>query len=85
VAPLGECYLERPASSPVGTETLAREREKLTALLEKTRARLDDAGFRGRAPPEVVREAEEKARELEERIGRIDDHLKSSGSGAVKS
>jgi valyl-tRNA synthetase len=83
VAPLGECHLERPAASPVDTETLAREREKLTALLEKTRTRLSDPGFRDRAPPEVVLETETKARELEERIGRIDDHLKSSGSGAV--
>jgi valyl-tRNA synthetase len=85
VALLGECYVERPAASPIETETLSREREKLTGLLEKTRARLGDAGFRGRAPPEVVRETEEKARELEERIGRIDDHLKSSGSGTAES
>jgi valyl-tRNA synthetase len=82
VAPLGECYVERPAASPVDTETLSREREKLSGLLEKTRGRLDDAGFRARAPPEVVLETEEKARELEERIRRIDEHLKTDGSGA---
>ena len=84
VAPLGECYVVRPAASPVETETLAREREKLRELLERTRGRLAEAGFRSRAPPEVVRETEEKARELEERIGRIDEHLKVSGSGTAE-
>ena len=80
VAPLGECYLERPLASPSATEALEREREKLTELLEKTRARLEDPGFRARAPPEVVREAEEKARDLAERRRRIDEHLKESAS-----
>jgi valyl-tRNA synthetase len=84
VAPLGECYLERPASSPVETEALAREREKLSGLLEKTRARLRDDGFRARAPPDVVQETDEKAHDLEERIRRIDEHLKSGGSREVE-
>jgi valyl-tRNA synthetase len=81
VAPLGECYVERPAARPVDTEALTREREKLTTLLEKTRARLDDPGFRARAPPELVRDTEEKARELEERIHRIDEHMNPGASG----
>jgi valyl-tRNA synthetase len=80
VAPLGECYVERPASSAEATDALEREREKLHDLLEKTRGRLADAGFRARAPAEVVRETEEKARDLEERIRRIDDHLKPAAS-----
>ena len=37
VAPFGECYLERSPAAPEESETLAREREKLQALLEKTR------------------------------------------------
>ncbi|HYA71430.1 MAG TPA: hypothetical protein VEH28_08725, partial [Thermoplasmata archaeon] len=61
-------------------EALAREREKLVALLEKTRARLADPGFRDRAPRDVVREAEEKATELAERVRRIDEHLKEDGA-----
>ncbi len=81
VATLGECYLERPSASPADTEALTREREKLSGLLEKTRTRLDDAGFRARAPPELVHETEEKARELEERIRRIDEHMKPGSSG----
>ncbi|MGA8303515.1 MAG: valine--tRNA ligase [Thermoplasmata archaeon] len=85
VAPLGECYIARPSETPVDTETLAREREKLVGLLERTRARLGDSGFRSRAPPEVVREAEEKARDLEERVRRIDEHLKPEGSRAGQS
>ncbi len=76
VAALGECYLERPPASPAESLALSRERDKLRALLDKTRGRLADGGFRARAPPEVVREAEEKARELEERLRRIDEHLK---------
>jgi valyl-tRNA synthetase len=81
VAPLGECYVERPAARAVDTEALAREREKLSGLLEKTRARLGDGEFRARAPPELVSETEEKARELEERIRRIDEHMNPGGSG----
>jgi len=83
VAPLGECFLERAAATAGSTETLEREREKLSVLLEKTRGRLADPGFRARAPPEVVREAEGKAAELAERIGRIDEQLKEGGSSAV--
>ena len=85
VAPFGECFLERQAAGPAETEALDREREKLVGLLEKTRGRLADTGFRARAPPEVVREAEEKARELAERIRRIDDHLNTGASGSPTS
>jgi valyl-tRNA synthetase len=84
VAPLGECYVERAPASGAETEALEREREKLVALLAKTRGRLADPGFRDHAPPEVVREAEEKAKELEERVGRIDEHLKESGSSSAE-
>jgi valyl-tRNA synthetase len=80
VAALGECYVERPASAPEASESLRKERTKIVALLEKTQARLADSGFRGRAPPEVVREAEEKVRELTERVHRIDEHLKTDVS-----
>ena len=84
VAPLGECYVERTPASGAETEALEREREKLAGLLAKTRARLADNGFHDHAPPEVVREAEEKAKELEERIGRIDEHLRESGSSGAE-
>jgi valyl-tRNA synthetase len=83
VAPLGECYLSRPTATPVDHAALDREREKLTALLAKERARLEDAGFRARAPPDVVAATEEKARDLTDRIRRIDDHLKAEGSGTA--
>jgi valyl-tRNA synthetase len=76
VAPLGECYLERPAGRPTGSSALGREREMLAALLAKTRARLSDPGFRSRAPAEVVEEAETKASELKERIDRIDQRVR---------
>jgi valyl-tRNA synthetase len=80
VAVFGECFLERPAATAADLEALEREREKIHQLLEKTRARLADDGFRGHAPPEVVRETEEKARELDERLRRIDEHLKADAS-----
>jgi valyl-tRNA synthetase len=80
VAAMGECYVERPAAGPEASDALQKERDKISGLLAKTRARLADAGFRARAPPEVVREAEEKARELTERIARIDEHLKAEAS-----
>ncbi|HXY47713.1 MAG TPA: valine--tRNA ligase [Thermoplasmata archaeon] len=80
VVPLGECYVARPSSNLGETEALAREREKLSGLLAKTRARLADDGFLHRAPPEVVRETESKAEELSARIRRIDEHLKADAS-----
>jgi valyl-tRNA synthetase len=83
VAPLGECYLERPAATPGSSESLEREREKLAQLLEKTRGRLNDPSFRSGAPPEVVEAAEAKARDLEERIGRIERHLKGGTAASA--
>ncbi len=82
VAPLGECFLERAAATAGNATALERERETLSALLRKTEARLGDGGFRSRAPPEVVREAEAKVADLTARIRRIDEHLKTEGSGA---
>ncbi len=81
VAAIGECHLERPTETPAGSEALERERAKLTVLLAKTRERLADPGFLARAPPKVVEEHRTKARELEERLGRIDHHLKEAHSG----
>lgn len=83
VIPAGELFLTLPEAGTAETDTLERERAKLAELLEKTRARLADPTFRLRAPPHVVQEAEEKARELEERIGRITLHLAGAGSGAA--
>jgi valyl-tRNA synthetase len=83
VAPLGECYLARPSAAPADHAALEREREKLSALLGKERARLSDPGFRARAPADVVAATEEKARDLTERIRRIDDHLSVGGSGSA--
>ncbi len=80
VAPLGECYLARPASTPADHAALEREREKLVGLLAKERARLEDPVFRSRAPADLVAGTEEKARDLRERIRRIDDHLNPGGS-----
>jgi valyl-tRNA synthetase len=80
VAPIGQCYLERPSGGPAASEALGRERAKLAELLAKARARLADPGFRGHAPAEVVREVEEKARDLAERIERIDEHMRPPAS-----
>jgi valyl-tRNA synthetase len=80
VTPDAEVFLELPAGARAAErETLEREREKLRALLARTRARLSDPGFRDRAPPPVVREAEAKADELAERLRRIEDHLAGTG------
>ncbi len=68
----GEFFLLRPATVESG-EAVERERERLTALLERTRARLADPGFRARAPPEVVAETEAKVRDLEDRLRRLAD------------
>ena len=75
VVPAGELFVPLPSDGAQATESLTRERDRLTELLGKTRARLADPTFRSRAPPQVVAEAEEKARELEERVGRLDRHL----------
>jgi valyl-tRNA synthetase len=81
VAPLGELFLSRSsATERADWEALLKEKEKLSGLLRKAEARLSDAGFRQRAPPEVLRETEAKAVELAARIQRIDEHLKAARS-----
>jgi valyl-tRNA synthetase len=75
VIPSGELFLLLEGASAPETEALERERAKLADLLAKARARLGDPTFRSRAPPEVVADSEAKARELEERIGRLTRHL----------
>ncbi len=80
VAPFGECFLELPGRVAGPSAALERERERLAQLLTKTQARLADVGFRARAPPEVVAEAESKERELRERIRRIDEHMSGTAS-----
>ena len=82
VTPHAEFFIERPADSGHEPGGLTKEREKLTDLFEKTRARLADPGFRSRAPAHVVAEAEEKASELAERIRKIDENLARSAPEA---
>ncbi|HEV8049540.1 MAG TPA: valine--tRNA ligase, partial [Thermoplasmata archaeon] len=74
VRPSGEYFLAVAEAAP-SSDTLHRERELLATILAKTRDRLADAGFRSRAPPNVVVEAEAKARELSERLIKIDEQL----------
>ncbi|MCI4362136.1 MAG: valine--tRNA ligase [Thermoplasmata archaeon] len=74
VRPTGEYFLEVPEATPA-SDTLLREQGRLEAVLRKTRERLADDGFRARAPPEVVADAETKARELEDRLGKISEQL----------
>ena len=74
VRPSAEYFLEVHEAAPA-SDTLRREHERLEALLRKTRERLADAGFRQRAPPDVVAETEEKARELADRLGKIAEQL----------
>ena len=75
VAPLGECFLERPPATPARSAALERERERLAGLLAKTRARLADPEFVRAAPAEVVDDHRRKEAELAERIGKIDRQL----------
>jgi valyl-tRNA synthetase len=82
VAPAGEFLVELSVEGP-GTDTLARERAKLQALLEKTQAQLADEHFRSHAPEAVVRGAEAKAEELAGRIRRIEANLSENVSGAT--
>ena len=85
VLPASEVFLALPAEAGAESESLGRERSRLEELLAKTRNRLGDPTFRDRAPPDVVRAAEEKARELAERIGRIDRHLAATPAGEPSS
>jgi valyl-tRNA synthetase len=81
VIAVGEYFLAVPRErSATESEALRRERSKLSDLLTKTQSRLGDAGFRTRAPPEVVREQESKVAELTERLRRIDGHLGESST-----
>ena len=83
VTPFGEFFIVLPPESRAAeSDALGREREKLAQLLEKTRGRLADTGFRSRAPAEVVTEAERKVAELTDRIARLDAQLKGEGSSS---
>ncbi len=76
VTPHGEFFLALPSErSRAERQALERERDKLTGLLARAEQRLADPGFRHRAPPEVLKASEEKARDLAERIRRIQEHL----------
>lgn len=75
VSTFAEYFLPAPSPTASDVETLRRERAKLAELLARAQARLADQGFRSRAPGEVIREHEEKARELAERVQKIDAHL----------
>lgn len=81
----GEFFLALPSGgSPAERLAMERERDKLAALLVKTEERLAGAGFRDKAPPEVLKAAQEKARDLSERVRRIEEHLAAeaaTGSG----
>jgi len=83
VLPVGEVFVALPAAAPTESVSLARERERIAELLAKTESRLADPTFRDRAPPDVVRTAEEKRRELTERLARIDGHLAGAADPAV--
>ena len=77
----GEFFLALPAERTQAERlALERERDKLAGLLSKTEQRLADTGFRDRAPPEVLKAAEEKARDLTERVRRIEEHLAAEAS-----
>jgi valyl-tRNA synthetase len=77
----GEFFLALPTErSQAERQAMEREREKLAGLLAKTEQRLSDPGFRDRAPPEVLKAAEEKARDLADRVRRIEEHLAADTS-----
>jgi valyl-tRNA synthetase len=78
VTAVGEFFLRRAAPTREESAGLSRERERLTALLAKARERLADEGFRTHAPAHVLAETEEKARELAERLRKIDAHMTST-------
>jgi valyl-tRNA synthetase len=80
----GEIYLQKPPEAArTEADGLIREKERLGELLVRARNRLSDEGFRSRAPPEVVRDTEAKAADLEHRIALIDQHLAgTAGEGA---
>jgi valyl-tRNA synthetase len=75
VTPYGEHFLLGPPEGPDAREGLVKELDKLLGLLEKSKNKLADSGFRARAPANVVAEAEEKVRELTDRIARIQAKL----------
>ncbi len=80
VVPSAEIFLPRQGTTAGSRGALEREAEMLRQLLDKTRARLDDPGFRSRAPAAIVQETEAKVLELSERLRKIESHL-SEASG----
>jgi valyl-tRNA synthetase len=74
VRPTGEYFVAVPETAPA-SDTLLRERGRLEGVLRKTQDRLADEGFRSRAPADVVADTEAKARELTDRLGKIEEQL----------
>lgn len=72
-----ELVLPRPEGSRGSEEGLAlrKEREMVADLLAKAQRKLQDPVFRAKAPPAVIEEAETKARELANRLARLQGHL----------
>ncbi|MDE1821528.1 MAG: valine--tRNA ligase [Euryarchaeota archaeon] len=80
VTPSAEVFLVPPAGaagSSGESSALRKERDLVSDLLSKTRARLADATFRGKAPPKVVQEVEAKEKELSERLRLLEEHLRA--------
>jgi valyl-tRNA synthetase len=76
VTPVGEFFVAAPHGEREKAN-LVREKSKLQALLDRTRARLADSRFREQAPVDVVRETEVKVSELSDRLRRIEANLGS--------
>ncbi len=77
VTPGSEIFVEAlPETDAEELRALDREYDRVAALLSKARERLAQGSFRARAPPQVIREYEEKEKELQERLDLLERHRK---------
>jgi valyl-tRNA synthetase len=58
---------------------LTKERDRVSALVERARAKLASQDFVSKAPAEVVEQQSEKLAEFEQKLRKLDDSLSSLG------
>ena len=80
--PLGELYLPLEGLVDVGAETarLKKELEKLAGEMGKIEAKLNNAGFVAKAPPQVIEQSRKQLEELQAKSAHAQKALETLGA-----
>jgi valyl-tRNA synthetase len=72
-------FIREAIDAPKEIARLGRDRERTEAERSRTEAKLANSSFVDRAPPEIVERERAKLTELAQRIGKIDDYIRTLG------